>query len=375
MRLGGRTVLVNVPADQCQPIGDPRPDGSYAACERVWIEKRPQTGDVATGMTPADKRFLRREIHTAGRIVNELWSLDAAGKPLAKLDLAAFYGAGAPLPEIVTGVDEPLLDFVPNFTVGGRSVSDFDGAEELVDQFTASVSQAAGVIAKHADPKLGIPEDSFGEDGKVKATDDAFAFRSKDEIPTYLTWDAQMAAALKLIEFWLDQLLAVIEMSPALLGMRKGAAPDAYKKLRLECTNTLSKVARKKLYWTRFIRDRYRVAAKLDNATPGTRYEFADVEVEWHDGIPLDEQELTDALASQRQAGLVDQETAVETLYGPAKAVQIMERLKEEGAAANRITMNLGETVIGDAGTQPDDSLSASPRPRVSASSADGGAA
>jgi len=132
-------------------------------------------------------------------------------------------------------------------------------------------------------------------------------------------------------------------MSPSLLGLREGAAPDAYKKLRLEAFNTLAKVGRKKLYWHRFVRDLYRRAAKLDNATPGRRYDYDEVAVQWHDGIPLDESETTDVVAGQKAAGLVDRRTAVEEVHGPQRAEQINERLDEEDKARRNELMNLTE--------------------------------
>jgi hypothetical protein len=236
-----------------------------------------------------------------------------------------------------------LLDFVPNFTVGGRSVSDYENIDEIVDQFTAAVSQAAGVIAKHADPKLGLPEDIFNEDGTVKIGEDAFAFKSKDEIPVYLTWNAELKSALAMIDNWLQWLLILMETSPSLVGLKKGAAPDAWKKLRLEAVNTLAKVGRKTLYWGRFITDIFRKAHKLENATPGVRYDHGDVAVKWNDGLPVDESDKINDVSTMKDNGLVDRQTGVELIHGPEAARQINERLDAEDEAKKRDMQNLVE--------------------------------
>ncbi len=337
MRHNGRVIIANVPADQCFGVGDLGPDGSYPTVERRWIER--------VGSGPAARTLLRVEAHTAGLVANRLYALGRRGQIEAQLPLPA----GLP-EQLETGVDEPLLDFVPNFAIGGRCISDFDGVDELVDQFTAGVSQAARVLAKHADPKLGIPEDLFDEEGAIKASAEAFALKSKDELPVYLTWNAQLDAAIKMIDHWLRWLLVVIEMSPALLGLKEGAAPDAYKKLRLEAFNTLAKVGRKKLYWHRVVKDLYRRAHKLENAPASgsagvrvQRYDHAEVGVDWHDGIPLDESERVHDVIDKRVAGVIDRTTAVEQIEGVEEAEQIVERLAAEDASARQVTMNLGE--------------------------------
>lgn len=342
MRHNGNVILANVPADQCFGVGDPQPDGSYKTVEKIWILER--------GNGNGKRMFLRKEIHAANIITNQLYELNSRGALERQVDLSALYGPAAPGNEIETGVDEPLLAYCPNFRVGGECISDFDGVDELVDQFTASVSQVAGVIAKHADPKLGLPAehaDAASEDGgSITKEDEVFFKTDAGEGPEYLVWNAQLDAALKMVDNWLEWLLVVIEMSPGLLGLRKGGAPEAWRKLRLEACNTLSKVSRKKLWWNRFIIDRYNVAHKLDNTTPGTRYDFDRVKVDWNDGLPLDDQEKDERIIERRNAGLVDRQTAVVDIHGPENAEQINERLDKEEAAQRNMTMNLTEREI-----------------------------
>jgi hypothetical protein len=360
-RWRNKVIFANVDASQCFPIGQQNPDGTYDKVEKRWLLSR--------GAGSLTETVLRKEIHTAGKIVNELWRLDKYGKIDSQADLSAWYGdrnvnpsGEIPQPEIETGVDEPLLQFVPNFSIGGECIGDLDGVQEIVDEFTASISQFARVVAIHSDPKMEMDEETgraLAEQNEPGATD-AYASNetsgrrgvsaagmevlfTKEGLKEtkYIVWNAQLDAALKQIDNWLEWLLAVIEMSPALLGLRKGGAAEAWRKLRLEAANTLAKIARKILWWDRFIKDLYRIAHKLENASAFYRYEFAGVNVSWNDGIPLDEHEQTETIAEQRQAGVVDRRTAVEKLHG-AQAEEVNERLDEEDKTNRSMTLNLG---------------------------------
>ena len=365
-RWRGKTIIAVEDADKCFPIGTRNPDGTYDRIEKRWV--------VETGKGKDLRRWLRKEIHTAGLIENELIRIDARGNLSEKAPLAEYYaavGEEVPLDRVATGVDKLLILRVSNFEIGGELMSDFEGVDELVDQFTASVSQLAGVLAKHADPKMTMDEE-IGQ-ALTQAVDPADALAAMDSTasagprisagsldviytkeglakPEYLTWDPKLESALAAIDNWLEWMMAVIEMSPGLLGLRKGGtSADSWRKLRLEAANTLAKVARKKLHWDAAIRDAFRIAHEVENASPGMRYDFDDVDVQWHDGLPLDDQELTEDLAAQRLAGLTDQESAVMTLHGPEKGETVLARLKDE--AGEKRTMNVNLLGGADPGT------------------------
>lgn len=381
VRWHDKIIFQNCDAGTCFPVGEPNPDGSYDTVEQRWILSR--------GTGNAKQTYLRKEIHTAGRITNELYRLDKSGKISGRAELAEWYGEKAvnpsgeiPADVVETGIDEPLLQWVPNFMVSGECISDFDGVGELVDQFTAAISQAAGVIARHADPKMTMDEETgnalahqasgggdtdpyqTGNEGESKDRiniSELGVLFTKDGLvkPEYLVWNAQLEVAIKLIDNWIEWLFAVIEMSPGLLGLRKGGAAEAWRKLRLEAANTLAKVARKILFWNRFIKDLYRIAHKLENTMPYYRYDHDEVSIDWNDGIPLDDQEETDTLVDQKTAGLIDRQSAVEKLFGPEKAETINARLDGEESKQRTLTMNMGgfsvagspEPVAGESGT------------------------
>ena len=111
--------------------------------------------------------------------------------------------------------------------------------------------------------------------------------------------------------------------------MKQGAAPDAYKKVRLEAFNSLTKAARKASYWTAAIRRAVGIAQDMENALPGgPRYARKPIGVHLRDGIPIDEKEQAERLSILRSAGLMSLQRAIEEqLQDPAGAEREMARL------------------------------------------------
>ena len=107
-----------------------------------------------------------------------------------------------------------------------------------------------------------------------------------------------------------------------LLGLKEGAAPDAYKKVRLESFNSLTKAARKAAYWRAGIRRAVAVAQDLENTLPGARYERNPIGVQLRDGIPSDDTEQAQRLALLRSHGLISVERALEEQLQDPAAVQ-----------------------------------------------------
>src|SRR5262249_15743010 len=153
-----------------------------------------------------------------------------------------------------TGIARNTITWIPNQLVRGQPVSDYDGAIELQDSLNAKNSQVGRVLLKHSDPKMLFPAEAFTQDGTIRADHDVFSVTDPGKVPRYITWDAELAHAMADRAFALNQLLIRTETSPVLLGIKEGAAPDAYKKVRLESFNSLTKARRKAAYWKAGIR-------------------------------------------------------------------------------------------------------------------------
>jgi hypothetical protein len=334
----GRSYLRQVPADEIFPLGAPLPDGQYAGYVRYRVK------NAGTGSAPI--WLLLQVTYLPGRIERACYQLDDKGGRrevvLSAWEDAELHGDGAETPACVrpfmpaslepvtrTGIAANTITRIPNLVIRGRAVSDYDGAVDLQDALNAKNSQVGRVLLKHSDPRLAFPEESFGPDGSVRADHEVFAFADPSRVPKYITWDAELQHAMADRAFVLNQLLVRTETSPVLLGLKEGAAPDAYKKVRLESFNSLTKAARKAAYWRAGVRRAVGVAQDLENAVDGgPRYARGEVAVQLRDGIPSDALEDARRLAVLRGAGLISLRRAVEEqLQDPAAVEKELARL------------------------------------------------
>jgi hypothetical protein len=265
----------------------------------------------------------------------ESWTSEIADLRLPIADLNSEIGnrqSEILSPVTHTWIGQNTITWIPNLLIRNSAVSDYDGAVELQDALNAKNSQVGRVLLKHSDPRLAFPEEMFDQQGNVRTDHEVFAFHDPKRVPHYITWDAELQHAMADRAFILNQLLVRTETSPALLGLKEGAAPEAYKKVRLESFNSLAKAARKAAFWRAGIRRAIGVAQALENMLPGhPRYPRGAVSVQLRDGIPLDELERARRLAVLRGAGLISVERALqEELQDPAAVEKELARLSRE---------------------------------------------
>lgn len=315
------------PADEVFPLGEVGPDGQYSAYARYRIAN--------AGTEQAPVHVLLEVLYLPGRIERRCYQLDEDGNRL-EVGLEAWSAANLKseisnqdlLPLSPTGISTPTITWIPNQLIRGCPVSDYDGAIELQDALNAKNSQVGRVLLKHSDPRMAFPEEAFGPDGNVAVDHEVFSFSDPQKIPTYITWNAELAHAMADRAFVLNQLLVRTETSPVLLGLKDGAAPDAYRKVRLESFNSLTKAARKAAFWRAGIRRAIATAQAMENTLPGVRYPQRPVGVTLRDGIPQDDLDLANRLAILKGAGLISLPRAIEEQLGdPAAAQRELQRL------------------------------------------------
>jgi hypothetical protein len=326
----GEVYLEGVDGNEIFPIGDLQPDGQYAGYNRFRVAN--------VGTPDAPLNLLLQIKYSAGRIDRALWQLDNAGKPYLRLRMDQW-----PVPEgfppladtTFTGIDRNTITFIPNWVMRGQPVSDFDGALDLMDMVNAKQTQLADVIAKHASPKLAMHVDAADKQGNLRASDEVFWFRDKNEIGQYIELtNSQIENAMKDRDFAVASLLVMQEMSPVLLGLREGAHNDAYKKVRVQCITPLKKAERKAAYWSTGIKRLLGVAQQLENTLPGYHYNCLPIGVEFNDGIPTDELEEAQILAAKRGAGVISLKRSVDVqIPEPVAAAEELEEIKTENEA------------------------------------------
>ncbi len=336
-RLNGQASIGHVPADEVWPQGHETTDRQYPRYIRY------ATALTQEGTTPT--ALLLETHHTAGLIERRVYRLDqvdAAGfKRAESLPIdkwPARTDAGEPLPEREpTGLSRPNLIRVPN-GFGGRS--DYDGLIELQDSLHAANTQIGRVLAKHADPKLAAPDAMVDpQTGNLPAAAEVFFYRNKDELPQYITWNAELASAMEDRKFALSALATVAEMPLSVLGVKDDSAVETAAKMRLAAAPALAKAARKAVVWRQAIVMAMTMAmesqAGIAPAIP--------LGVEMRDGMPDDEVERANVIATLRAARSMSRKRSLQQQWLDPATVRDEEAELDAEAASQTPSVLFGE--------------------------------
>jgi hypothetical protein len=344
------------------PLGERQPDGQYPSYARFATAMSAEAEGNAGGGVP--RRLLLQATYLPGRITRACFFTDEQGarRDPAGLSLWPVKGPGGAdlLSDEATGIEWNTMVWMANEIDGGRATSDYDGLIELQDELNAKQTQIARVIAMHGDPMIAFHQDSVGPDGNMRVKNKAIFFRSKEEIPQYIVWNAQLEAAMADRDFTLNALCMAAEMSQGLLGLEKGGAPDSARKLRLQATKTLARVKRKAKFVKPFIQTALDTALQMIQAGKVVRVSLAGANgkgsaVDLRDGLPvddLDQAQVIATLAPGRQMLSLERGVGMQ-INDPAAAAQEVARIEKEAAAAApsvNITGPIGEATGGDQG-------------------------
>lgn len=317
----GAVYIKRIDAADIFPVGKIQPDGQYGS----YVQYNAK--NAGTGDKPDWKLLVTR--YLPGMITRELKQLDQKGFILPKVLTLNQWPQedpeqGPPEPMTPTGLDRPSVVWIPNLLVRDIAVSDYDGLIEQQDKLNANNTQIARVLMKHSDPKLAVPAEMATPDGALPANHDVFFFRDKDQIPQYLTWNAELANAMEDRKETRTALLTMAEMSPILLGIREGggSSHNAFKSVRLEAINSLTKAQRKAVIWKAAVKRMIALAQDLEQTLPGERYDRKTVAVEMRDGLPADTDVRATELSTLRGCGLMSRERGVEILLQDPQAVE-----------------------------------------------------
>lgn len=322
VRFDREVYIQNVNPSECFPVGERQPDGQFGSFVRY------RTAGVG------NKTLLLETRYYPGRITRECFEL-VGTKKKGSVDLASWPGGENLLPEESTGIQWNTLVWTANELDEGKPTCDYDGLIDLQDELNAKQTQIARVIAKHADPKMAAPSASAEDKGNVSASHDLWFFRSKEEIPQYITWNAQLASAMEDRDFTLNAFCTAAELSAVLMGIKQGATPDAARKVRLEATKSLSRAKRKATFIKPFLKTAMTTAMMMEQAGRVTQVSMGGVGVDLRDGLPVDELDKASAISTYRAAGVMSVKRAVkEQLVDPAAVEEELAELAEEKAAA-----------------------------------------
>lgn len=325
------------------------------------VRANPSQYELAWTFKLNDKRYLRKEIHEAGAIYNEVWELKGQ-KIVAKVPNTIL---GMDLPEMVpTGIDRPLITHVPNWKTGNRyfGISDYHDLDSLFFAINNRLTKVDNILDKHSDPILMVPQGILDEKGRVKkkALGVIEVQEGESGKPEYIVWDASLENAFKEIEKLVDMLFLTSETAPDVFGMGKGQA-DSGRALKYKLLRTIAKSARKKLYYDTRIKELLYTAqlmAKEHNLqVDGVRLqgEPAEVEISWNDGIPEDELDQVEIIGRKIDIGIQSKKSAIMELeqMDEASAEEKIKEIEDEKPKVEVPVMNLGNQ--DDDGSNDDD--------------------
>lgn len=355
----GRIVIEEIPAS------------NYFAERRPGNEREVLSQAIAWTVHPTDPKdkrcYLRVEHHTPGQIVHEAFELGRNGKVKGRVPLEVTDGPDAPTEEVEeTGVDQPLVVYVPNFRIGGEfwGWSDFRDLYDVADAINNRLTQIDTILGRHAHPKLVAPRDmTLGDEhGNVDARRDYIEVENPDlakTLPRYLTWEGQLEAAFKELDKLIDLFWALAEVSPAVLGLDKAGGVESGKALRLRFVSTEHKVNRRRLYLGPALSQALYVASHLAAVKLGAPYVALEKPpaIEWMDGLPLIYSEAVEDETRLYEAGLTSAESAIMRVQECTReqAQEELKRIREEREQQPEQDLGLGDLLNGGRENQQQD--------------------
>ena len=277
--------------------------------------------------------FLSVELLEKGKITSRLYQLGNGGERIAKLLQST---------ETKTGLNDFLLQPVFASRTSGEYYGDDDysAIDSTLQELESRFSRIAHILDKHSDPNMigssnllqqeESGEYTFTAGGKFLPVD------NEDIVPQYVTWDGQLAACFQEIDLLMDQLYMQSETSAAMFGQFKQGLVESGSALRRLMTSPLIKTRRLSESFAPAIKRTLTLAAALQGEKCGK------IDIQFKDGLPVDEREQAEIMATRVQNKLISRAQALRQIYGYDDAA-----LQEELAAiaADESIANAKQTI------------------------------
>jgi len=286
--------------------------------------------------------FLRLEIHKKGTIENRLYELSGGGTISKEIYLSTLERFKDLKPELETGVKDfliiPLHGSLQSNGVYG--LDDYGDLEGLVEELEKRLIRTSKTLDKFSAPNIAGPSDVIETDpytGEPVLTIGGGRYFGVDEdqkFPQYLTWDASLAANFSQIEEIKSELMAVGEISPALLGDTKNGLAESGSALKRLAIPTLAKVNRLRLRIKKPILEALRLCAELEvSSRLSGSSKLTNVALEWRSALPKDPLENAQVEATRKTANLTSTRGALARLDEDATETDLdteLEAIKDE---------------------------------------------
>lgn len=331
-------------------IEDTTPKIYFPKLDGFNVRAEPSEVDLAWTFRVGNLVYLRKEIHTPGKIVNKVYRMEG-NKVMEEVD-PSVVGIGLK-PEEETGIDELMVVHTPNWKTGDRhfGLSDYHDLDSLFYAINNRMTKVDNILDKHGDPILSVPPGILDDKGQVKkkALGVIEVEPGTEGKPEYIVWDASLDSAFKEIEKTLEFMYLVGEIAPDLLGMGQGVS-ESGRALKFKLMRTLAKTQRKRLYYDYAIKEvlyRAQVLAKEHGLKINGKTLQGDPvvpEIDWKDGLPIDTHEQQDDEIKAIDAGITSKKAAIMRLYNVDEkaADKMLADIDKEKPAITLPTMNLG---------------------------------
>lgn len=251
---------------------------------------------------------------------------------------------------VKTGLDVCAIQHLKAFQVS-NSVYGFDDympLDSILAEIMARLGQISVILDKHADPNITGPVSmlTLNQDTGEYYLDTGkfFAVSEGEQHPEYMTWDGQLNAAFKQLEFLINQLYILSEMGAAILGGQDGSSQAiSGTAMRFKMVNPLAKARRIANSLTRPVRMLFSVlsvSSTVDKTWFAVPEDFEitlpipsrKISVFWSDGLPDDPREnIENAKLATGEQKLMPLEKAIMEFFGRSneEALQWVEQIRQ----------------------------------------------
>ncbi|HHV98591.1 MAG TPA: phage portal protein [Clostridiaceae bacterium] len=259
------------------------------------------------------KKYLKAEIHEKGKITTVTYPVENG-----------IIDQAIERKETETGVNEFLVVPVNNILTTDRvtGLDDYSDLDTIIQELEVRVAQISRILDKHADPNMYGPEIALEQDTTTgqwgyRAGGKYFPVGPEEQPPGYVTWDGKLDAAFKQIELLMEQLYILSETSAAAFGQLKSGLAESGTALRRLMMAPLAKVNRIRMRFDPALKEVLWLASLLEKAQGmAGAVVLENIHIDWKDGLPDDDKELTQNETQRYTAGLTSLESSLRRLYG-----------------------------------------------------------
>jgi hypothetical protein len=305
--------------------------------------------------------FLNVERHIPGFIeysrfrlsANEGSVVNTYGVPITQYTVGERVSTGRGDDIVKTGVPRLLVHHYPYKTTDEtwEGIGGIEKVESVLSAIQDRLVQIDYILWKHSDPTLYGPDLEGAGDQSVRIGGKYIPMGKDDPTPGAITWNGQLDAAFKELDYLLGLVYQLSETPQWLFGTTitsgdKGGTGTSHTDgtaIKSRFMPILSKVKRIRVHADKALRDAIWTAMELENyANEGVEgfepYTAVYPKIRWKDGLPKNEKEEAEIMAIRTgEKPTLDVKTAIKKQddVDDEKATEIMSRIKEDEKEAN----------------------------------------